>query len=196
MNVVERGGLCKSHPCFPDVFTAVYGLHEFYRVLDRVIDRGTVMDNVKIWCYWVYQPPEAGAYVKLEWQVSWKILDQEEGNTAWRNMSNLLEQPTRLRSRNKYPCCSVESAVTTFTGWRWDDKLMTVEYAVSGERLLTGPLLWLCTVKSGQKSRSAIARSSDSARGRAPSSSSSSSVWKMWTCEGRWRYSHFLKDII
>lgn len=44
--------------------------------------------------------------------------------------------------------------------------------------ILTGPLLWLCTVKSGQKSRSAMARSSDSANGRAPSSSSSSSVWK------------------
>lgn len=44
----------------------------------------------------------------------------------------------------------------------------------------TGPLLWLCTVKSGQKSRSARARSSDSASGRAPSSSSSSSVCKDW----------------
>lgn len=43
---------------------------------------------------------------------------------------------------------------------------------------LTGPLRWLCTVKSGQKSRSAMASSSDSANGRAPSSSSSSSAWK------------------
>uniref|UniRef100_A0A3Q4B8P1 Uncharacterized protein n=1 Tax=Mola mola TaxID=94237 RepID=A0A3Q4B8P1_MOLML len=46
------------------------------------------------------------------------------------------------------------------------------------DRALTGPLLWLCTVKSGQKSRSAMARSSDSASGRPPSSSSSSSAWK------------------
>lgn len=44
--------------------------------------------------------------------------------------------------------------------------------------ILTGPLLWLCTVKSGQKSKSAMARSNDSASGRAPSSSSSSSLWK------------------
>lgn len=49
---------------------------------------------------------------------------------------------------------------------------------VTGHCVLTGPLLWLCTVKSGQKSRSAMARSRDSASGRAPSSSSSSSVWK------------------
>ena len=43
-----------------------------------------------------------------------------------------------------------------------------------GLRALTTVLLrWLCTVKSGQKSRSAMARSRDSARGRAFSSSSS-----------------------
>lgn len=34
MDVVERGGLGKAHPCFPDVFTAVYRLHALYRVLD------------------------------------------------------------------------------------------------------------------------------------------------------------------
>ena len=39
--------------------------------------------------------------------------------------------------------------------------------------LTTVLLRWLCTVKSGQKSRSAMARSRDSARGRAFSSSSS-----------------------
>lgn len=30
MDVVERWGLCKAHPCLPDVFTAVYRLHAFY----------------------------------------------------------------------------------------------------------------------------------------------------------------------
>lgn len=34
MDVVERWGLCKAHPCLPDVFTAVYRLHAFYWVLD------------------------------------------------------------------------------------------------------------------------------------------------------------------
>lgn len=36
MDVVERGGLCKAHPCLPDVFTAVYRVHALYRVLEVV----------------------------------------------------------------------------------------------------------------------------------------------------------------
>lgn len=38
MDVVERRGLCKAHPCLPDVFTAVYRLHALYRVLSQIKD--------------------------------------------------------------------------------------------------------------------------------------------------------------
>lgn len=47
MDVVERGGLCEAHPCLPDVFAAVDGLHALYRVL-RVEKNLSFIEQQKI----------------------------------------------------------------------------------------------------------------------------------------------------
>lgn len=103
---------------------------------------------------------------QLHSQVRWATSDQEGGKDAQKNPQNIFNLwNNQHRSCNPFLIMCQWILIyphgDEMTNW-----------------ILTGPLLWLCTVKSGQKSRSAMARSSDSANGRAPSSSSSSSVWK------------------
>lgn len=100
---------------------------------------------------------------------------------------NLIDRFLRqLQTRKKETVLKKKTSLT-FKTTKTDHVTMCQQLLIllNGDEMtdlaLTGPLLWLCTVKSGQKSRSAMARSSDSASGRAPSSSSSSSVWKRWT---------------